>query len=48
MFMNDNEKLQTYFIENELMNEVEDEEFEPEDDLTVKEIERIKKKRMEG
>ena len=49
MFINDNEELQTYLIENELIeNKEEDEEFELEDDLTEEENERIKKKRMEG
>ena len=45
MFINDNEELQTYLIENELIeNKEEDEEFELEDDLTEEENERIKKK----
>ena len=41
----ENENLQKYLLENELLvDEEQDEEFEPEDDLTDEEIDRIKKK----
>ena len=41
----ENENLQNYLIENDLlMDEEQDEEFEFEDDLTEEEIDRIKKK----
>ena len=44
-FNADNENLQNYILKNELSEDEEkDEEFEPEDDLTDEEIERIKKK----
>ena len=41
----ENENLQKYLIQHELLvDEEQDEEFEPEDDLTDEEIDRIKKK----
>ena len=41
----ENENLQNYLLENELFeDEEQDEQFEPEDELTDEEIERIKKK----
>ena len=41
----ENENLQKYLIQHELLvDEEQDEEFEPEDELTEEEIERIKKK----
>ena len=40
-----NENLQQYLLNNELLvDEEQDEEFEPEDDLTDEEIDRIQKK----
>merc|ERR1711888_496845 len=44
----ENEKLQNYLINHEvLVDEEQDEEFEPEDDLTEEDIDRIKKKGWE-
>ena len=41
----ENENLQNYLLEHELlMDEEQDEEFEPDDDLINEEIDRIKKK----
>ena len=45
IFNVENENLQNYLLEHELLvDEEQDEEFEPEDDLTAEEIDRIKKK----